>query len=133
MPQLLHHQLQRVEIHQAKITILFLFSGKHTKSLFVHEECNIKIVFFDFTKEGTLESDEDNKDVINLKRKLKTTRESFQFAKDSGNEKRELKKKKLVEDMEDELEKRHDEHYCELIMMFLPFLLLFCKCIFAVI
>ena len=50
------------------------------------------------TKEGTLESDEDNKDVINLKRKLKTTRESFQFAKDSGNEERALKKKKLVEE-----------------------------------
>ena len=84
----------------------------------------ISKVFFDFTKEGTLESDEDDKDVINLKRKLKTTRESFQFAKDSGNEKRELKKKKLVEDMEDELEKSHDEKQHELTMLLLSFFVL---------
>ena len=65
--------------------------------------------FFDFTKEGTLDSEQDDKRVVNLKRKLKTTRESFQLAMDSGNEERDLKKKKLVEGMEDELEKLYDE------------------------
>ena len=67
-------------------------------------------VFLDFTKEGTLDSEQDDKRIINLKRKLKIARESFQFAMDSGNEERALKKKKLVEDMEDELEKLHDEY-----------------------
>jgi len=31
-------------------------------------------VFFDFTKEGTLDSEQDDKRIINLKRKLKITR-----------------------------------------------------------
>ena len=55
-----------------------------------------------------MESDEDDKEAIN-KRELKTIRESFQSAKDSRNEERALKKKKLVEGMKDKLEKLHDE------------------------
>ena len=71
-----------------------------------------------------MESDEDDKETLNLKHEFKTTRESFQFANDSGNEERAFKKKTLVEDMEDELEKSHDEKQHELTMLLLSFFVL---------
>ena len=81
-----------MEINQAKKQSFFHLQ-ENVSSLDSLMKNETSEVFFDFTREGTLEHDEDNKEMINLKRKLKTTRELFQFAKDSGNEERALKRR----------------------------------------
>ena len=72
-------------------------------------------------KEDAFESDEGGEEAISLKRKSKTNRRAFQFAKDSRNEERELKKKKLVEGVEGKLEKLCDKQWCELVILSLNF------------
>ena len=63
-----------------------------------------KNTVFDLSKDFSSSFGNESCDLISMKRKLEIARETWRFAKESGNEERAIKKLKIVNDLEDEIE-----------------------------
>ena len=64
-----------------------------------------KSTLFDLSKDLPSSFGNETCDLTSMKRKLEMARETWRFAKESGNEDRAIEKLKIFNDLEDEIEK----------------------------